>query len=37
VTGTFTGPAEVWMPRAVPDNRDCNAAGNWTIGIDGGS
>ncbi|HEY2812744.1 MAG TPA: glycosyltransferase family 39 protein [Acidimicrobiales bacterium] len=37
VTGTFTGPAEVWLPRAVPDNRDCNAAGNWTIGIDGGS
>jgi hypothetical protein len=35
ITGTITGPAEVWLPRAVPDNRDCQAVGSWTIGIDG--
>lgn len=35
ITGTVTGPAEVWLPRDVPDNRDCRAAGNWTIGPDG--
>lgn len=37
VTGTFTGPAEVWLPRAVPDDRDCWAIGNWTIGLEGGA
>jgi Dolichyl-phosphate-mannose-protein mannosyltransferase len=35
ITGTITGPAEVWLPRAVPGNRDCQAVGHWTIGIDG--
>ncbi|HEX2381386.1 MAG TPA: glycosyltransferase family 39 protein [Acidimicrobiales bacterium] len=35
ITGTITGPAEVWLPRAVPDTRDCEAIGSWTVGIDG--
>jgi hypothetical protein len=37
ITGTITGPAEVWLPRAVPDDRDCQAVGSWTIGVDGRS
>ena len=35
ITGTITGPAEVWLPRAVPDTRDCQAVGQWTVGVDG--
>lgn len=35
ITGTITGAAEVWLPRAVPDTRDCEAVGSWTVGIDG--
>jgi hypothetical protein len=35
ITGTITGPAEVWLPRAAPDSRDCQAVGSWTVGIDG--
>jgi hypothetical protein len=35
ITGTITGPAEVWLPRTVPGDRDCQAVGSWTVGIDG--
>jgi len=34
-TGTMTGPAEVWLPRTEPGERDCWGVGNWTIGRDG--
>jgi hypothetical protein len=34
LTGTMTGPAMVWVPRAVPD-RDCGGIGHWTIGPNG--
>jgi hypothetical protein len=32
ITGTITGPAEVWLRRAVPADHDCDAIGNWTVG-----
>ncbi len=35
ITGTMTGPAEVWLPRAVPADQDCNAVGQWTVGSEG--
>jgi hypothetical protein len=35
ITGTITGPAEVWLPRSAPDNRDCQAIGSWTVGPNG--
>jgi hypothetical protein len=35
LTGTLTGPDMVWLPRAEPDERDCNGIGHWTIGPNG--
>jgi hypothetical protein len=35
ITGTMTGPGEVWLPRDVPSDHDCNAVGQWTVGRNG--